>query len=349
MQALRDLQSELEHKYAGLQDQLQQKQHPLVLHADDRDFCATRDALLLESKALRQRNDAFLRWECRVNLLVGRQEDEKEAFAQELTALDAPVLEKAVHKPFGLVMKQPLTIEECHTVAQKAYAEIEAFTQCADYVSTGVNVFGWTDRRCVEDGLLKFSLQKTFSRSKSAFELISCTWSMVHDAESYEKLFSANMNMRCEHVQRIDESNILFFHEFEVSGGIVLTVTRCLALATLFETQHGYITLFYAIDPNRLERWPEDREPVEGMTIKYQWQQMYDWSRTEMEGESCKCSYAGSVPAKATGIGLWMVEVLLQVLRWESLAVGPLVFITNESDSTEATGSSEDEVAPTVS
>lgn len=318
-------------------------------HADDHDFCATRDALLRENKALRQRNDAFLRWEYRVNLLVGRQEDEKEAFLQDLSALDAPVREAAAHKPFGLSMKQPLTIEECHAIAQKAYAEIEAFTQCADYVSTGVNVFGWTDRRRVEDGLLKFSLQKTFAHSKSAFELISCTWSMVHDAEKYEQLFSASMNMRCEHVQRIDDNNILFFHEFDVRVGSVLTVTRCLALATLFETEHGYITLFYAIDPNRLERWPEEREPVEGNTVKYQWQQMYDWSRTEMEGESCRCTYAGSVPAEATGIGLWMIEVLLQVLRWESIAVGPLVFITNESEATEAAGCSVEQDAATVS
>lgn len=67
---MRDLQSELERKYAGLQDR-QRKKHPLMQHEDDRDFCATRDALLQVNKALRCRNDAFLRWENRVNLLVG--------------------------------------------------------------------------------------------------------------------------------------------------------------------------------------------------------------------------------------------------------------------------------------
>lgn len=183
--------------------------------------------------------------------------------------------------------------------------------------------------------MVKFSLQKTFCR-QSAYELILCQWSMVCDAESYEKLFSANMNLRCEHVQRINESNILFYNEYEVRELNVLTVTRCLVLATLFETLNGYITLFYSIDPNRLERWPGDQEVVEGTTIKYQWQQMYDWSRTETDGECCRCTYAGSVPAEATGIGVWMVEVLLQVLRWENLAIGPLVSITNELDSTEA-------------
>lgn len=205
--------------------------------------------------------------------------------------------------------------------------------QCEDYLSTGMNVFGWTDRRRLDEGLLKFSLQKTFTQ-RSVYELIACTWAMVRNAESYKKLYSANMHMRCELVQEIDDSNVLFFQEYEVNVGNVLTVVRSLVFATLFETNNGYITLFYSVDPSRLECWPTDREPVEGITAMYQWQQMYDWTRFEVagpNGECCKCSYFGAVPTEAAGIGLWMVEVLVQVLCWENLVIGPLITLTNDA------------------
>lgn len=201
-------------------------------------------------------------------------------------------------------------------------------------MSTGMAVFGWTDRRRLDQGLLKFSLQKTFT-DQSAYELITCTWAIVRNVDSYEKLYSPNMHMRCERVQEIDHSNVLFFQEYEVSVGSLLTVVRSLVLATLFETCNGYILLFFSVDPKRLERWPMDREPVEGVTVQYQWQQMYDWTRSEVagpSGEYCKCSYSGAVPTEAAGIGFWMVEVLVQVLRWENLVIGPLVMLTNDND-----------------
>lgn len=62
------------------------------------------------------------------------------------------------------------------------------------------------------------------------------------------------------------------FQEYDVSVGYELTVVRSLILATVFKTHKEYITLFYMVDPNRLEGWPEDRDSVAGIAVKYQWQ-----------------------------------------------------------------------------
>lgn len=324
MRALRDLHAELELQFAKLQKNT-------LLAVDNSDVNATQSALVRENRALRQRNDAFLRWESRLNELLERQEDDKEACdmrAPELNSCDA----NALYKPFGLAMKQPMTIDECHAIARKSYVEIEAFTECEDYESTGVVVFGWTDRRRLDEDLLKFSLQKTFVHH-SVYDLVSRTWAMVRNVASFEKLYSANMHMRCEMVQEIDANNVVFFQEYDVAMGNVLTVVRSLVLATRFETYNGYIILFYSINPKRLEHWPEDRKAAQGVTIRYQWQQYYGWTRSEtagLHGECSKCSYAGAVPTEAAGVGFWMVEVLLQVLRWENLVIGPLITITND-------------------
>lgn len=95
LQGLHDLHRELELKYAEFQGRLQRNQED-----DDRDVSATRDSLLRENRALRQRNDAFQRWEFRVNVLLGRQEDERVHPAK-----------RDEHRPFRLAMKQPLTVE----------------------------------------------------------------------------------------------------------------------------------------------------------------------------------------------------------------------------------------------
>lgn len=277
------------------------------------DVSTTLDALLNENQALSRRNAEYLAWEEQLAALTGSPEPE------------------ALQRSVKLTLTKPLTIDECHTIARKVYAQIEQFTHSQSHETIGVSVFGWTDKRRVDDGLLKFSVQKTFP-GRSAYEFMVRTWSMVCDMRSYVKCFSASMGMCCEIVQTVDDCNLLIFHEFEDSQQGEITVVRSLELVTLLETSNGFVILYYSIDPSRLEIRPGMGE---GAPVQCYWQQTIGWSRVEIagpNGEHCTCSYAGTLPAETPGIGFWMVEVLLQALRWENLVIGPLLSLVNCSD-----------------
>lgn len=292
--------------------------HPSKKVQDSSDLIET---LRRENVALRKRLQQLSNWECRLDLILGLQPSAVPGLAQTNQS--------------RIRLAKPLRVEECHAIAREVYKEIELFSACGNAISTGASVFGWTDQRRVNNGQLKFALQKTFTQH-SVYELASRMWDLIRNASSYVKLFSASSNMRYELVQEIDPYNVVYYQDYEVRRGDTLAVVRSLVLATRFETPNGYIILYYSIDPDRLEHWPEDRDRkcTAGATVTYHWQHLYGWTRAEPagpNGEHCKSSYCGVMPTEDAGGGFWMIEVLLQVLRWENLVVQPLVTLANGS------------------
>lgn len=284
------------------------------------------ETLRRENAALRKRLQQFVNWECRLELILGPR-----LSADPL----APTNQSLIR------LTKPLRVEECHAIAREIYKEIELFSTSGRDISSGASVFGWTDQRRVNNGQLKFALQKTFTQH-SAYELASRMWDLIRNASSYVKLFSASSNMRYELVQEIDPNNVLFYQDYEVSVGDTLVVVRSLVLATQFETPNGYVILYYSIDHDRLERWPDrDRKCAVGTTITYHWQHLHGWTRAEPagpNGEYCKSSYCGVMPTEDASGGFWMIEVLLQALRWENLVVRPLVTLANDKRNLDHSG-----------
>lgn len=220
----------LELKYRDYEAQRQRRRRQQSVG----DVSATCNALSLEKQALSSRNAEYLAWEGQLAALAGRPEPE------------------ALQCSGKLKLTKPLTVEERHAIARKVYAQIEEFTQCQTHESIGVPVFGWMDKRRVDDGLLIFSVHKTFL-NRSAYEFMVQTWSMVRDMRSYVKFFSASMEMHCEILQAVDDCNLLIYHEFEDNQHGEITVVRSLELVTLLETSNGFIILCYSIDPSRVE------------------------------------------------------------------------------------------------
>lgn len=311
---------------------------------------AKRDKLIRENRVLRELRDVFLKWE----FSLGRQVDNHLATSEPVQTVIKQTELAAVARPlpfFGqrrtrgrhwdLTLKQPLTVEECYDMAQTMYKEIKLFNESDHFISSGSSVLGWTDKRRVENGLLKFSLQKEFPH-RSAYELMMRTWSVVSVPETNEKLFSESMNMRLELVQQVDASNVLLYQQYEArmvdpqTGEECVTIVQTLLLNTIFETEDGYITLFYSMDPRRVAGWPDVVGPApQGVRVHLESEPSFTWTSYERvgpTGEHCRVSYVGGVAAQTLSRAYWAVEVLLLVLRWEGFVVGPTFTLSNQDD-----------------
>lgn len=241
-------------------------------------------------------------------------------------------------------MKQPLTVQECHAIAKCVYSEIQAFTETTSFLTTGSSVFGWTDRRQLDSGLLKFALEKRFPHY-SAHDVIKRTWDVVTSPEKHKRLYSSSLNMRCEHVQTVDDSNIILYQEFHVrerhpaTGEVLesMIVMRSLVLNTLFETENGYVILAYGLNADRLVALPPEDElsMYEDTTVKNEWLSLYDWctaKRAGLNSEQCMAAFAGAMPEEAATNVQWAIEILFLALRWENQTIGPVLMLPNDSE-----------------
>lgn len=199
-------------------------------------------------------------------------------------------------------------------------------------ISTGASVFGWTDQRQVDNGLLKFSLTKLNTRM-SPEEASSALWALSTSPSGNSKLNSPSMDMRTVVVQVVDHSNVVIWEEYQVQSNVgsvtTITIVRALVLLTLFATESGYILLAYGLDPE-LAIYPANDylSPLLGgnTNIKYAWQPVFCWTelnRVEESPHQCLSSFVGTFPVEGANFVHWAVEVLLMVLRAESILLGP--------------------------
>lgn len=282
------------------------------------------EALRRENADLRKRLGQLLSWETLLEELVDRER----ALRPKLSPLGQP--QDATKRP-RIKFKQPLTVEKCHAIVRKVYSEIATFNTSGrdGWISTGASVFGWTDQRRVENGLLKFSLRK-LNTCMSPEVVSAAAWNILTTPGGYDKTISQNFGMRTEIVQVVDQSNVVMYEEYEVhssAGGIpAVTVVRALILLTLFATEKGYILLHYGLDQELAACLPHDYLREDDTIVKYEWLPVFSWGGFDhVEGSSSQClsSFVGTMPVEGANFVNWVVEVLLVVLRLENLIVGP--------------------------
>lgn len=294
---------------------------------DGKDPEASIDGLQRENTALRKRLAEFSTWEYQLSVHLGRER-----------SAPAPVAasgQPAASRTDRIGLKMPLSVSECHASTRKDYEEILRFSASGrtGYISTGASVFGWADQRLVDNGLLKFCLSKLDPRL-SPEAASAKLWTLLVSPGSYAKIHSQGMNMRSEILQVVDHSNVVLWQEYQVrgttgSGVPTVTVVRALVLVTLFVADSGYIVLTHALDPSRARTPPDDYYyQRDGHTIvNYVWLPVFCWAaldRVDGAENQCLVSFVGTLPVVGANFMDWAVEVLLMVLRTESLISGPL-------------------------
>jgi hypothetical protein len=171
-----------------------------------------------------------------------------------------------------------MTLDACRELAQASQREIARFLQSNSYLTTGASVFGWRDRRKVEDGSLKFSVKKFFY-GVTPLELSARGWQVTSTAPGLRQLYSPSMsvNMSIMRVQVVDDDNVIIyrvFHGAARGGGAV----KSLFLVTRLTTETGFLILFRSIDHARVSvaalsaaAGDSDRDPP------VQWMDMFTW------------------------------------------------------------------------
>ena len=170
-----------------------------------------------------------------------------------------------------------VSLADCRTLASESYKEIGRFLQSNSYLTTGASVFGWRDRRQVENNLLKFSVKKFF-HGLTPLELSLRGWEVTSTAHGLRQLYSPSMNINLKRVQVVDGDNVVIYrviHSTKEGGGTV----KSLFLVTRFQTETGFVILFRSIDHTRLS-FPSiasalSAEPEAEPST--QWMDMFTW------------------------------------------------------------------------
>ncbi|GLD97349.1 hypothetical protein PINS_up006033 [Pythium insidiosum] len=135
-----------------------------------------------------------------------------------------------------------ISADECAALGRRAVQELEQFLKSDDYVSTGVSLFGWRDRRRVVDGYVQFSMKKCY-HERSALALWLKTWETVSCPRRFRALYSPCLCMDLRLVQRVDDDNIVLYRRIEHDSGSH-RISKSIFLVTRLRTDAGYVVLF---------------------------------------------------------------------------------------------------------
>ncbi|KAJ0398113.1 hypothetical protein P43SY_004690 [Pythium insidiosum] len=260
-----------------------------------------------------------------------------------------------------------LSKDECAALGRRGFQELQQFLKSDDYVSSGVSLFGWRDRRRVVDGYVQFSMKKCY-HERSALALWLKTWDTVSCPRRFRALYSPCLCMDLRLVQRVDDDNIVLYRRIEHDSGSH-RITKSIFLVTRFRTDAGYIVLFRSCRnaaQERLETLLEHvqrgsststtngsdtpapkPEPVDDSQAlsqpppsalkaalddtREEWHDVLGWLLFEELGdhqEDAQFYFGGRFDTHAATPQFWMLESILLSLRWEAAIVGPLISLS---------------------
>jgi hypothetical protein len=251
---------------------------------------------------------------------------EHQRFAQRLTALiesdesvcASPSDEAAAYRRAKLA--EPVTIEFCQSFARSAYEDMWQYRQSRGFVSTGLSVFGWCDKRLPFDDRVRFSLQKVF-QGRTALELSLRGWGVLSMPQSLETLYSVSRNVKFSTVQVLDDDNKIMFRLMASPDGMILAKT--LFMVTRFAIPNGFVICVKSIDPAMLVA----SELPPGVTEK--WVEHSTWVTFETvagaDSEDCVIEFSGELQINPLVTQTaWLLEILFIILRFEGKIMGPV-------------------------
>ncbi|TMW57906.1 hypothetical protein Poli38472_013380 [Pythium oligandrum] len=339
LQTLRDEVNQLEAEYERLVDKRQRDEtYESVAGVTDLvgpdKVLADKYANLAEMKGqLRRQNEAM-----RVALLEYTQVAQRLQMVMETEDLtdaehsgyssDDTVTDLAMQRRSSLPsvmlpsLKTPVTLELCYEIGQRAYSEISWFRSSPHFITSGVSVFGWRDKRVRDGERVKFMLHKTFY-GITEFDLSLRSWSVIGSPTRMKSLFSPAMRPQVLPIQVVDEDNVVMLRQFSTPDGKV--VVESVFLTTRLEVPGGHLIVTRSLSRDLLAPYvPMD-------TTHHQWDDFFVWVLSQSSGEhgqDCTLCLGGEFDVLMTvGSEAWLMELLFMVLRWETAVLGPIFSI----------------------
>lgn len=175
------------------------------------------------------------------------------------------------HQVCDVTILRKFTIEECLQVIREGYGRINMYTDAQRLKPPGATVLGWTDRRCIADGMLSFCFQKTLANRRH-HEIGDATWALMTNPKELAQLYSPYLNVRYSVLQRLDANNLVIYRTFDQTDLDV--VQKSIFLMTRFVTENGEILLTHALDPSRVVDNSLDLTMIGKREL---WQDVFSW------------------------------------------------------------------------
>ncbi|RMX65986.1 hypothetical protein KXD40_007053 [Peronospora effusa] len=231
-----------------------------------------------------------------------------------------------------MLIVNPLSLEQCHTIAQVAYDEVLTFRESTKCFTNGTNILGWKDRHKLLPDKLMFCLEKAF-HDRTLEEVSRGMWHVLSQPESLSKMYPRDVKSHFHVTQRLDENTVIYYHTLEREETEVRV--RAFILAMRVDLGPDRCIVFYrSLDPkaylhqegDMVVRDPRGRKKVEPQKEEV-WMETFIWGVYERAGElgeHCKHDVGGVIEStELATAGWWGLEILQIAMRFEAQVMGP--------------------------
>ncbi|KAG7401398.1 hypothetical protein PHYBOEH_001390 [Phytophthora boehmeriae] len=211
---------------------------------------------------------------------------------------------------------------ECYELVRETYEMIQHFDDGGHFVSTGANFMGWTDKRKHDrSGSLVYGFAKNFPL-ESAEGLLMRTWDVFCHADSMAHLsFDASVATRFQIVQRLGDDLCIIRRDHKFAHMPMNFLT--LSIVFRIQTPKGFTLCMRTIPSPHLQ---DALEPHEHVYDVFHWTHFNNLFDDDGHTAGCEITtggYVGDVEQKLIS-KYWLFELVVSVLRWESMCVAPL-------------------------
>ncbi|EGZ19864.1 hypothetical protein PHYSODRAFT_496245 [Phytophthora sojae] len=244
--------------------------------------------------------------------------DSFKALAAEFDGAESDPRRQAVaHAHF-----EPLAHETCFAIMRDSYDVITRFEAGQDFVTTGSSLFGWSDRRRLDDDASKmiFCFRKLFE-NQSCERLMEESWRTFSDLEFMRRVvFSSKVSLDLEILQVVNRDALVVRRHtnYRAMGRSFHTVYLLFRL----QTTSGYTVCFRTIPAPGIQQALGEGEA---------WIDLFHWTTLSRVPDAdgmltdCEISFGGSISAGTMNFAAhWMLELIMTVVRWENACVAPL-------------------------
>ncbi|KAL4157218.1 hypothetical protein PRNP1_006243 [Phytophthora ramorum] len=257
--------------------------------------------------------------------------DSSRALAAEFAGAESdPRLDSVSHAHF-----EPLATETCFALMRDSYDVITRFEAGQDFVTTGSSLFGWSDRRRLDDDESKmiFCFRKLFE-TQSCERLMEESWRTFSDLDFMRRVvFSSKVSVDLEILQVVNRDALVVRRHtnYRAMGRSFHTVYLLFRL----QTASGYTVCFRTIPAPGIQQALGEGDS---------WIDLFHWTTLsrvpDADGEltGCEISFGGSIGAGVMNFAAhWMLELIMTVVRWENACVAPLFIKVKFTKSRQAT------------
>ncbi|KAJ0398257.1 hypothetical protein ATCC90586_002129 [Pythium insidiosum] len=215
----------------------------------------------------------------------------------------------------------------CFAFLRETYELICRFDESRDFVSTGASFMGWTDRRRIdeESSHLQYGFAKQFPL-EHAEVLLNRSWDVFSDEKQWCRLVDPSVSTEYQIIQVIN-SDLVIVRRRHRHAQHHLVFTTAHVLFRL-RTPQGYLLCFRTIPIPEIQAQLAPHEV---------WFDVLNWTYfnplLDDDGQrreiGCDVVCGGSLgDVSRVTQEHWMFEIIISVLRWEAICVGPLFLAT---------------------